>query len=80
MLTFFCSLMKFNEIRQQLGLTQTHQQGHTPETIHEAMIELQEKYPNAGAHEMISLLFHEMDMCVSRFVHNIFDFSCTSYT
>ena len=42
------------------------------------MVELREKYPNAGAREMISLLFHEMDMCVSRYVLIIFDFSCTS--
>ena len=31
-------------------------------------MELREKYPRAGARDMISLLFHEMDMCVSRFV------------
>ena len=66
--TFFGSLTKFNQIRRQLGLVRTCQQGHTPETIREAMMELWEKYPRAGARDMISLLFHEMDMCVSRFV------------
>ena len=49
-------------------MIRTRQQGHTQETIREAMIELQEKYPNARAREMISLLFHEMNMCVLRSV------------
>ena len=51
-----------------MGLFQTRQQGHTPESIQDAMLELQVMYPNAGACEMISLLFHEMNMAVSRSV------------
>ena len=65
---FFCSLMKFIEIRKGMGLFQTRQQGHTPESIQDAMLELRAMYPNAGAREMISLLFHEMNMAVSRSV------------
>jgi len=64
----FYSLTKFIEIRKQMGLIQTRQQGHTPESIQDAMQELRVVYPNAGAREMISLLFHEMNMCVSRSV------------
>ncbi|KAG2078334.1 hypothetical protein BDR04DRAFT_1124232 [Suillus decipiens] len=41
-------------------------QHHTVETIHEAMIDLRLTYPNAGACEMVSLLFHERSMSVAR--------------
>ncbi|KAI6167774.1 hypothetical protein EDD17DRAFT_862318 [Pisolithus thermaeus] len=30
------------------------------------MVQLQEAYPNAAAHEMVSLLFHEQEMSVSQ--------------
>lgn len=60
--------MKFIEIRKGMGLFRTRQQGHTPESIQDAMLELRAMYPNAGAREMISLLFHEMNMAVSRSV------------
>ncbi|KAF8444487.1 hypothetical protein L210DRAFT_957937 [Boletus edulis BED1] len=47
-------LTKFIEIRQR----------HTEETICPAMIELRRMYPDAGIHEMRSLLFHEHNMAV----------------
>lgn len=64
--TQFRSLTKFVEIRNTLGLKRTRQQDHTPESIHDAMIELRKMYPNAGMREMISLIFDEHNMCVSR--------------
>ncbi|KAG6372510.1 hypothetical protein JVT61DRAFT_7616 [Boletus reticuloceps] len=57
---------KFIEIREQLGLLHTRKQGHTPESIREVMIKLREAYPNAGIRDMISLLFHEYQLSVSR--------------
>jgi hypothetical protein len=51
-----------------MGLRRTRQQGHTIESIHEAMLDLRQIYPNAGAREMISLLFHEKGMSVARYV------------
>lgn len=69
-LTYQCDnvfrLTKFVQIRTDMGLTRTRQQGHTIETIREAMIELHQMYPNAGAREVIGLLFHEKNMSVSR--------------
>ncbi|KAG1786733.1 uncharacterized protein HD556DRAFT_1449391 [Suillus plorans] len=59
-------LTKFKEIRNAMGLQHTRQQDHTIESIRDAMVELREAYPNAGAQEMVSLLFHEKDMSVSR--------------
>ncbi|KAI6152555.1 hypothetical protein BKA82DRAFT_4338062 [Pisolithus tinctorius] len=58
-------LTRFVAIRKSLGLVRTRQQAHTPETIRDAMIKLQEMYPNAGTREMISLIFFEHDMSVS---------------
>ncbi|KAG1906488.1 uncharacterized protein F5891DRAFT_1181899 [Suillus fuscotomentosus] len=52
-------LMKFVQIRVGMGLLRTQQQSHTIESIRDAMIDLQEIYPNAGAREMVSFLFHE---------------------
>ena len=60
------SLTKFKAIRKELGLEHTRQQGHTIGSIRGAMIQLREMYPNAGVREIISLLFHEMEMSVSR--------------
>jgi hypothetical protein len=51
-----------------MGLQRTRQQNHTIESIRDAMTDLREAYPNAGAREMVSLLFHEKDMSVSRYV------------
>ncbi|KAI6011252.1 hypothetical protein BKA83DRAFT_4502818 [Pisolithus microcarpus] len=62
------SLTKFLEIRKQLGLLRTRQQGHTCESIQEVMVEMQNMYPDAGVREMIGLLFHEQGMAVSRSV------------
>ncbi|KAI6105965.1 hypothetical protein EDD16DRAFT_1730184 [Pisolithus croceorrhizus] len=60
--------MKFIQIRKEMGLIRTCQQGCTPESIRGAMVELRAIYPNAGAREMISLLHHERNMSVSRSV------------
>ncbi|KAI5988558.1 hypothetical protein EDD15DRAFT_2389274 [Pisolithus albus] len=62
------SLTKFLEIRKQLGLLRTRQQGHTCESIRETMVEMRNMYPDAGVREMIGLLFHEQGMAVSRSV------------
>ncbi|KIJ06201.1 hypothetical protein PAXINDRAFT_92365 [Paxillus involutus ATCC 200175] len=59
-------LTKFVEIRNSLGLRRTRQQKHTTESIREAMMELRAMYPKAGAREVVSLLFHEKQMCVAR--------------
>jgi hypothetical protein len=61
-----CRLTKFVKIRIGMGLLRTRQQRHSVESIREAMIDLREMYPNAGAQEMVSLLFHEHAMSVSR--------------
>jgi hypothetical protein len=55
-----------------MGLRRTHQQGHTIESIREAMLDLRQFYPNAGAREMISLLFHEKGMSVARYICFVF--------
>ncbi|KAF9231983.1 hypothetical protein BU15DRAFT_90769 [Melanogaster broomeanus] len=59
-------LTKYLEIRNNMGLKRTRQQRHTIETIRDAMAELRSMYPNAGAREMVNLLFHERNMSVSR--------------
>jgi hypothetical protein len=59
-------LTKFVKIRIEMGLLCTRQQSHTVESIHDTMMSLRETYPNAGAQEMVSLLFHERAMSVSR--------------
>ncbi|KAG2057528.1 hypothetical protein BDR06DRAFT_980883 [Suillus hirtellus] len=56
----------FKEIHNAMGLQCTWQQNHTIESICDAMMDLCEAYPNTGAQEMVSLLFHEKDMSVSR--------------
>jgi hypothetical protein len=61
-------LTKFVEIRNKLGLRRTCQQGHTPDSIRPAMVELRAMYPDAGVREMIGLLFHEHNMSVSKYV------------
>lgn len=65
-LTYSHSLTKFVQIRNSLGLRRTRQQAHTPESIQPVMIGLRQMYPNAGVREMVSLIFHEHDMAVSR--------------
>jgi len=59
-------MTKFREIHKTLGLQWTQQQGHTVETIQDAMINLRVMYPNAGSQEMVNLLFHEHNMGVAR--------------
>ncbi|KAG1876492.1 hypothetical protein DFJ58DRAFT_720957 [Suillus subalutaceus] len=59
-------ITKFKEIHNAMGLQCTRQQNHSIETICDAMVDLREAFPNAGAQEMVSLLFHEKDMSVSR--------------
>ena len=61
-------LRKFKDIRKDMGLKRTWQQAHTPQTIRKTMVEMRQVYLNAGAREMISLLFHEKGMAVSRYV------------
>ncbi|KAG2114133.1 hypothetical protein DEU56DRAFT_749025 [Suillus clintonianus] len=65
---FGLGLTKFVQIRVGMGLQRTRQQGHSIESIREAMLELRPIYPNAGARDIISLLFHEKGMCVARTV------------
>jgi len=62
----FARLTKLKAIRKNMGLLRTRQQAHTPESIHDAMVELRHVFPNAGVREMASLLFHERDMSVAR--------------
>jgi hypothetical protein len=59
-------LTKFLKIREGMGLRRTRQQNHSIETIRDAMTNLRAMYPNAGAREVVSLLFHEWDMSVPR--------------
>lgn len=59
-------LTKFLEIRNAMGLQRTRQQGHTVDSVRDAMADLRETYPNAGAREMVNLLFHEWGMSVAR--------------
>ncbi|KAG1727663.1 uncharacterized protein EDB91DRAFT_1060983 [Suillus paluster] len=61
-------LTKLREIREGMGLRRTRQQGHTIESIRDAMIDLRQMYLKAGIREVISLLFHERDMSVARSV------------
>jgi hypothetical protein len=59
-------LTKFLKVREGMGLRRTRQQFHTVDTIREAMTDLRQTYPNAGAREVVSLLFHERNMSVAR--------------
>ncbi|KAG1874027.1 hypothetical protein C8R48DRAFT_769413 [Suillus tomentosus] len=59
---------KFIQVRTDMGLLRTHQQGHTMESICDTMLELRGMYPKAGMREIISLLHHEEGMSVSRSV------------
>ncbi|KAG1801180.1 hypothetical protein EV424DRAFT_1351975 [Suillus variegatus] len=69
-------ITKFRDMRIEMGLLRTRQQNHTIESIREAMIELRKAYPNAGAREMVILLFHEKEMSVSR---NLVISYCAAY-
>jgi hypothetical protein len=63
---FVGRITKFKEIRNEMGLLRTRKQNHSIDSIRKAMIELRQAYPNAGAREMVILLFHEKEMNVSR--------------
>jgi hypothetical protein len=51
-----------------MGLERSRRQSHTIETIRDAVVELRQMYPHAGTREMISLLFHEKNMSVAKYV------------
>ncbi|KAJ7670123.1 hypothetical protein DFH06DRAFT_1372925 [Mycena polygramma] len=59
-------LTKFRELRETMGLIRTRKQGHNVTSIRPALMRLREQYPQAGAREIVSLLFHEENMSVSR--------------
>ncbi|KAJ7843631.1 hypothetical protein B0H14DRAFT_3139543 [Mycena olivaceomarginata] len=59
-------ITRFRQIREALGLFRTWKQDHDVTTIRQAMIRLRDQYPKAGAREIVSLLFHEENMSVSR--------------
>lgn len=61
-----CRMTSYKAIRKRLGLLSTRQQLHTLDTIHDAMVCLRKRFPKAGAHDMKSLLFHQMGMSVPR--------------
>ena len=58
----------FRKIRQELGLERPRRQKNTLESIREHVQELRALFPLAGAKEMVSLLFHERDLPVERWV------------
>ena len=49
-----------------MALLRTRKQAHTPESIHDTMIRLRQRFPNAGEKDARSILFHEEKMLVSR--------------
>ena len=59
-------LTTFKKWRTEMGLLRTRKQAHTPESIHDAMIRLRQRFPNAGEKDAISILFHEEKMAVPR--------------
>ncbi|KAG2085347.1 hypothetical protein BD769DRAFT_1718725 [Suillus cothurnatus] len=65
-------ITKLKEIRSDMGLKRARQQGHSVETIRDAMVDLRRIYPNAGSREMISLLFHEREMAVPRRIMKLY--------
>ena len=59
-------MTSFRKIRESMGLYRTRQQGLSVADIRTHVQTLREKYPQAGIREMISLLFHEKGLSVSR--------------
>ena len=59
-------LTKFKQIRQQLGLLRTRQQGLSVNDIIAPMTEIRQYFPTAGSRECISILFHDYALSVSR--------------
>ena len=64
-------MTSYKAIRKRLGLLSTRQQSHTIDTIRDAMVTLRKRFPKAGAHDMKSLLFHQMGMSVPRCDSNL---------
>ena len=56
----------FRAMREKMGLFRSRKQGHTLESIRDAMVALRERFPKAGAREMTNLLFFENNLSVSR--------------
>lgn len=65
---WFFRINSLRKIRQDLGLERPRRQKHTLESIHDHVQELRALFPLAGAKEMVSLLFHEKDLPVERWV------------
>jgi len=65
------SLIKLVEICKGLGLTHTWEQGYTVDSIRESMVKLWTIYLNAGAQEMVSLLFYEHGLSFSRYIFSV---------
>ncbi|KAJ7775966.1 hypothetical protein DFH07DRAFT_766906 [Mycena maculata] len=59
-------LTRFRQIHESLGLYRTRSQHHDINSIRPALLRLRAQYPKAGAREIVSLLFHEENMSVSR--------------
>ena len=59
-------MTSYKALRKQLSLLSARQQGHNLDTIRDAIVALQKRFPKAGAHDMTSILFHEMGMSVPR--------------
>ena len=53
-------------MREKMGLFRSRKQGHSLESIRDAMVALRERFPKAGAREMTNLLFFENNLSVSR--------------
>ncbi|THU92671.1 hypothetical protein K435DRAFT_671733, partial [Dendrothele bispora CBS 962.96] len=66
-------ITRFRKMRKALGLLGTRQQGHTVDSISDAMVQLRCQYPKAGRHELHHLLFHEHGIRASRSIRAIED-------
>lgn len=53
-------------MRKSLGLIRPRQSKYTIADIHPAMQKLRLVFPKAGAREMVSLLFNELNLYVER--------------
>ncbi|CAK5263853.1 unnamed protein product [Mycena citricolor] len=55
----------FRKIREHFGFFRVRKQGHTVETIGDAVARIRVIYPKAGGRDMVNLLFNEENMMVS---------------
>jgi len=55
-------------MRRQLGLYSTREQAHTMASVHRDIMFLRDRFPKAGAREMVKLLDTERGKRVSRYV------------